>query len=174
MIHSITSTFALSCDETYAVAPIPNATAGMYLHFMYSHLSEHEYYLYRHNQQQHDNEAFYMPIITDEEFHHVPRAMVDAFIGYPITIQFLGLGSTREAEDTSMFIVATCSEAISIRAYLKLPVMDFYVTLGFSRYDVVTHPRNKSTLLFPFACIEEYDEIAWDMPKCVVGGSILL
>lgn len=156
-MHIHNARIALDIDNTlapYLNVDISLALIEPYLEFLQQQLDAATYRIYTTQQQRRDGPHHHLTAITPLEYPKLPLERIQPYLAYPLQVDLLGVGHVAEGSNEVYFIVCESREVQAIRASLGLPAADLHITLGFKQHDIFDQAKNRSTLLSPYAEIE--------------------
>ena len=160
-MHKLNSIVTFNYDETtgqvYLSANIETSAIAHYLELFKQVVTPVEFYEYTLNQQRRDHSTHHMTVVNPLELPKIePQELkkLERFVGYPVCINIFGIGTIKEDDNETYFLVCQCPETTNMRKMLNLSPQDFHITIGFKTEDIFDQPKDKSTLIFPFSEIE--------------------
>lgn len=156
-MHIVNSIVNFDFEETgdaYLSARVEKSTIANYLELFKRFVTQVEFYEYTLKQQQRDHSTHHMTVVNPLELPQIESQKLEPFVGYPVCIQILGIGTIKEDDNETYFLVCQCPETKNMRKMLNLAPQDFHITIGFKTQDIFNQPKSKSTLIFPFSEVE--------------------
>ncbi|NES25327.1 MAG: hypothetical protein F6K41_42135 [Symploca sp. SIO3E6] len=138
----------------YLAARINESAISYWLELFKRILTPIEFYEYTLNQQRRDHSTHHMTVVNPLELPKIEPQTLEPFVGYPVNIQIFGIGTVKDNENETYFLVCQCHETTNMRKIIGLTPKDFHITLGFKAQDVFSKPKDKNTLIFPFNKVE--------------------